>query len=161
MLNARRHNESHGNPDAELFEVANVYLPRLGQPLPDQPTRLAIVSGRDFLGLKGVIEGLLERFHSIEGFAARPASVPMFATGRAAELTYTNAAATVTAVSVALLGWLILETQSGPALGLAERLSSSLQTSWPLIVALVVRAHTPRTSTAASSRGPAEVRPAR
>jgi phenylalanyl-tRNA synthetase beta chain len=87
LLNARQHNEAHGNPDAELFEVANVYLPRPGQPLPDQPTRLAIVSGRDFWGLKGVIEGLLERFHAIEGFEARPASVPMFAAGRAAELT--------------------------------------------------------------------------
>ena len=30
LLAARRHNEAHGNPDAELFEIANVYLPRPG-----------------------------------------------------------------------------------------------------------------------------------
>ena len=28
------HNEAHGNPDAELFEIANVYLPAPGEPLP-------------------------------------------------------------------------------------------------------------------------------
>jgi phenylalanyl-tRNA synthetase beta chain len=86
LLNARRHNEAHGNPDADLFEIANVYLPRPSQPLPDQPTRLALVSGRDFLGLKGVIEGLLERFHGLKGFEARQVTVPMFAEGRTAEL---------------------------------------------------------------------------
>ena len=47
------HNEAHGNPDAELFEIANVYLPRPGRPLPDEPTRLALVSGRDFRGSRG------------------------------------------------------------------------------------------------------------
>ena len=51
LLHARRYNEAHGTLDAELFEVANVYLPRPGQTLPDEPTRLALVSGRDFLGL--------------------------------------------------------------------------------------------------------------
>ena len=59
----RRHNEAHGNADAELFEIANVYLPRPDQPLPDEPTRLALVSGRDFRGLKGVVEALLARLH--------------------------------------------------------------------------------------------------
>ena len=43
LLAVRRHNEAHGNLDAELFEIANVYLPRPGQPLPDEPTRLAMV----------------------------------------------------------------------------------------------------------------------
>ena len=48
-------------------------------------------------------------------------------------------AATVTAVSIALLGWLIVETQGGSALGLAERLTSSVQITWPFIVALALR----------------------
>jgi hypothetical protein len=47
--------------------------------------------------------------------------------------------ATVTAVSVALLGWLIIQTQGGSVLGLAERLASSVQISWPFLVALALR----------------------
>jgi hypothetical protein len=45
----------------------------------------------------------------------------------------------VTAVSIALLGWLIVETQGGSVLGLAERLTSSVQITWPFIVALALR----------------------
>ncbi len=86
LLAARLHNESHGQFDAELFEIANVYLPRPGQGLPDEPTRLAIVAGRDFRGLKGVVEGLLDRLHIAAPLATRPAEVALFATGRAAEL---------------------------------------------------------------------------
>jgi hypothetical protein len=44
--------------------------------------------------------------------------------------------AAVTAVFVGLLGWLFIETQGGSLLGLAERLTSSLQTSWPFVVAV-------------------------
>jgi hypothetical protein len=48
-------------------------------------------------------------------------------------------AAAVTVVFVALLAWLVIETQGGTALGLAERLSSSVQITWPFVVALVLR----------------------
>ena len=48
-------------------------------------------------------------------------------------------AATVTAVSIALFGWLVIETQGGSDLGLAERLTSSVQITWPFIVALALR----------------------
>jgi hypothetical protein len=48
-------------------------------------------------------------------------------------------AATVTAVSIAMLGWLIIETQGGSVLGLAERLTSSIQITWPFVVALALR----------------------
>jgi hypothetical membrane protein len=53
-------------------------------------------------------------------------------------------AVAATAVFMALLAWLIFATQSGAALGLAERLSSSVQTSWPFIVALVLWHTAPR-----------------
>jgi hypothetical protein len=48
-------------------------------------------------------------------------------------------AAVVTAVFVALLGWLLLEARGGTLLGLSERVMSAVQTSWPFIVALAMR----------------------
>ena len=51
--------------------------------------------------------------------------------------------AAVTAVFLVLLGWLVAETQGGSVLGLAERLTTSVQTSWPFIVALALRRGTP------------------
>jgi hypothetical protein len=57
----------------------------------------------------------------------------------------TRGSAAVTVVFVALLGWLVIETQGGGDLGLAERLSSSVQTSWPFIVAVTLRRSTSRT----------------
>ena len=47
--------------------------------------------------------------------------------------------AAVTAVFVALLGWLFIQTRDGSVLGLAERLTSSIQTCWPFIVAVALR----------------------
>jgi phenylalanyl-tRNA synthetase beta chain len=86
LLAARRHNEAHGNADAELFEIANVYLPRPGQELPDEPTRLGLVSGRAVLGLKGVVEALLGRLHTAADLDVRPVDIPGLTPGRAAEL---------------------------------------------------------------------------
>lgn len=85
LLAARRHNEAHGNPDASLFEIAQVYLPRNDAELPEEPRRLGLVSGLDFLGLKGVIEGLVGRLHAGE-LVARATDLPFFSAGRSAEL---------------------------------------------------------------------------
>jgi hypothetical protein len=45
----------------------------------------------------------------------------------------------VTVVFAAMLGWVLVEIQGGGALGLAERTTASVQTSWPLLVALLLR----------------------
>jgi hypothetical membrane protein len=50
-----------------------------------------------------------------------------------------RATAAVTVVSLALLTWLVVETQGGAALGLAERLVTGLQMTWPLVVILALR----------------------
>jgi Protein of unknown function (DUF998) len=47
--------------------------------------------------------------------------------------------AAVTAVFVALLGLLLAETRDGSVLGLTERLTTSIQTSWPFIIAVALR----------------------
>jgi phenylalanyl-tRNA synthetase beta chain len=86
QLFVRLHNESHGQFDTELFEIAHVYLPRPDRVLPDEPTRLALVSWRDFLQLKGMVEALLERLHVPGPLVARPVEIGLFAPGRAAEL---------------------------------------------------------------------------
>ncbi len=86
LLSVRLHNESHGQFDAELFEIANVYLPRDDHDVPDEPTRLTILAGRDFRGIKGVVEGLLKRLHAEAPLKARPAEIALFTPGRAAEL---------------------------------------------------------------------------
>jgi hypothetical protein len=65
-------------------------------------------------------------------FAARRASPRPLVLG-----VYGSAA--VTAVFLALLGWLFIETRDGSVLGLAERLTSSIQTCWPFIVAVALR----------------------
>ena len=53
-----------------------------------------------------------------------------------------RAVAAVTVVSLALLTWLVVETQGGSALGLAERLVTGLQMTWPFVVILALRGGT-------------------
>jgi hypothetical membrane protein len=45
----------------------------------------------------------------------------------------------VTLVFLAMLGWVLVETQGGSALGLAERLTASVQTAWPFVVVVALR----------------------
>ena len=77
----------------------------------------------------------------------RAASGPVILTGRGS--------AAVTAVFIALLGWLVIETQNGSLLGLAERLCSLIPTSWPFVVALMLW----RSAAWAAGPGPAGERP--
>jgi hypothetical membrane protein len=67
---------------------------------------------------------------------------PAFAARRASPrplILSAHGSAAVTAVFVALLGWLLAETRDGSALGLAERLTSSIQTCWPFVIAVALR----------------------
>jgi hypothetical membrane protein len=67
---------------------------------------------------------------------------PAFTGGRAPSrplILRPRGAAAVTAVSVALLVWLVAETQGGSSLGLAERLVTGTQVAWPFIVILALR----------------------
>ena len=60
LLEVRRINEYRSNTDIDLFETAKVYLPNGADKIPDQPTKLALVSGRDYFAVKGVIETLIQ-----------------------------------------------------------------------------------------------------
>jgi phenylalanyl-tRNA synthetase beta chain len=91
--------------DVRLFELGPVYLPRPGQPLPDEPRRLALVmTGRqrsefwadtasgatanpqlDFYDLKGIVEALVNDLHLPE-VRHHPSTIPYLHPGQAAEL---------------------------------------------------------------------------
>ena len=58
---------------------------------------------------------------------------------------------------MALLGWLLAETRDGSVLGLAERLTSSIQTCWPFIVAVALR-RTRRPRPGLATGGPGSVK---
>jgi hypothetical protein len=67
---------------------------------------------------------------------------PAFAARRAAPrplILSGYGSAAVTAVFVTLLGWLFAETRDGSVLGLAERLTSSIETCWPFVIAVALR----------------------
>ena len=82
---------------------------------------------------------------------------PAFAARRAAPrppILSVHGSAAVTAVFAALLGWLLAETRDGSVLGLAERLTTSIQTCWPFITAVALRrTRRPRPGLAAGESG--------
>jgi Protein of unknown function (DUF998) len=63
-------------------------------------------------------------------------------------------AAIVTTVFMVLLGWLVIQTQGGSVLGLAERLTSSIQITWPFVVALALRSSVRRPRPALADQQP-------
>lgn len=66
--------------------------------------------------------------------------------------------AVVTAMFVGMLGWVVIETQGGSVLGLAERLTASVQTTWPLVIALALR-RAARSEMAGVRTGPGGMEP--
>jgi hypothetical protein len=81
-------------------------------------------------------------------FAARPGSLQPLIVSR-------PGSAVVTVTFLVLLCWLVIETQGGSYLGMAERLTSSVQTSWPFVVAVVLWRHAARTGRPELPGGPA------
>jgi len=83
-----------------VFEIARVYLPREGEPLPDEPSRLSMAlcgpreprswlanesPAMDFYDLKGVLEALCDHLN-VGDVGFEPADHPTFFPGRAATL---------------------------------------------------------------------------
>ena len=59
LIEVRRINEYRSNSDVNLFETAKVYLANGDHEIPSQPTKLAIISGRDYFAVKGMVETLI------------------------------------------------------------------------------------------------------
>lgn len=88
LLQCRRMNERQGNMNAELFEIAKVYL-SAGEGKPEheaEPMMAGLVSGRDFLALKGIVELMVDRLVPGATLSAKQSNLPEFAAGRGAEL---------------------------------------------------------------------------
>lgn len=85
LLEARRLNESLGNPVIELFETARVYLPS-ADGLPREQWTLGIVSAGDYHRVKGVVEGLLEALRSGSRLEAGDTKQPLLEPLRSSEL---------------------------------------------------------------------------
>lgn len=88
LLESRRKNERQGNFNAQLFEIAKVYLKASpGSPETEvEPTVIGLVSGRSVRELKGVIEELARRINRNATVTTRPSDVPQFTAGRGAEV---------------------------------------------------------------------------
>ena len=85
LLEARRVNESLGNPVIELFETARVFLPA-GDDLPTEQLTLGIVSGGDYYLLKGVVEQLAAALKCRAEVKAVGVRQPLLDAERASEL---------------------------------------------------------------------------
>ncbi len=62
MLDILSRNNAYHNKSVKLYELAKVYLPREGQPLPDEPKHLVLGTygaGETFFTLKGELETIL------------------------------------------------------------------------------------------------------
>jgi phenylalanyl-tRNA synthetase beta chain len=86
LLAARRQNECQGTLNAQLFEIARVFLAADPGNRQAEPKVLSAVSGRSFGELKGVIEQLLDAINHQVRLTAVPAEGPWFQPGRGAEL---------------------------------------------------------------------------
>ncbi len=86
LLACRRQNERHGYANAELFEVARVYLTAgFGQAEHRaEPLTIGIVSGRPFAQLSGVVEALAAELAPHAILTTEPAPHPEYTSGRGA-----------------------------------------------------------------------------
>lgn len=87
LLVSRRENERRGQFDADLFEVARVFLASEADDKTAQPKVLAGVTGRSFSETRGVLDAIVRKVCRADLLAVEPSDVKQFAAGRGAELT--------------------------------------------------------------------------
>jgi phenylalanyl-tRNA synthetase beta chain len=118
LLACRRLNERHGTLDAQLFEIAKVYLETAFDEPESlrEPPMIGFVSGRSFADAKGIVEALAHRIAPKGSVVVKPSEVRQFAPGRGADV-YLNGS---------LWGWLgELDRSVTEALDLEETLTVS------------------------------------
>ncbi|MDA0590477.1 MAG: phenylalanine--tRNA ligase subunit beta [Planctomycetota bacterium] len=86
LLASRRENERHGTFNAQLYEIASVYLSPEPTDPAAQPKMLSLVSGCSFAEMKGVLEAVARSVDPAAGITVAPSSVPQFVEGRGADI---------------------------------------------------------------------------
>lgn len=88
MLEILARNFNQRNASARLFEIAKIYTPTEGQPLPEETdcVTLGMYGGVDYYDLKGTVEALLGALGIDDAVFAPVADHPSFHPGRCASL---------------------------------------------------------------------------
>lgn len=87
LLQGRAANWASASLQADLFEIAHVYLPSgTGETLPQEQYSLGLIAGGDFFALKGVIETLCQRMGIGERLKVESVEHEGFARGGAVRL---------------------------------------------------------------------------
>ena len=103
LIEVKRINEYRSNIDVCLFETAKVYLTVGDDIIPDQPTKLALVSDRDFFAVKGVIETLVRTINPAAKLSIAACSHELLDASESGELS----------LGGELLGWIGQVSKSG------------------------------------------------
>ena len=114
LIEVRRINEYRNNLDASLFETATVYLTKGENKIPDQPVKLACVSGEDYFSVKGAIEMVVANINPAAELAVEACEFDLLDASKSAELKLNGAT----------LGWVgEVSKAAGKKFGLRSRAS--------------------------------------
>ena len=86
LIEVRRINEYRNNHDASLFETATVYLTKGENEIPDQPVKLACVSGEDYFMVKGAIEMVVSNINPAAELSVEACQFDLLDASKSAEL---------------------------------------------------------------------------
>lgn len=86
LLNSRLHNQAQSVRDADLFEVAQIYLPSSDGGLPTEQCSLAWVSSANFNTTKGILESLLESVCGVQAWTFADWANSLLEAGEGAKL---------------------------------------------------------------------------
>ena len=86
LLVARRVTERQGTLSADLYEIARVFLGTNPADPATQPLRVALITGRSFFEVKGVLEAVVRAINPALAITAAPSSIKQFIPGRGAAL---------------------------------------------------------------------------
>ncbi|OYP29399.1 phenylalanine--tRNA ligase subunit beta [Rhodopirellula sp. MGV] len=88
LLEARANNWASASIEANLFEMAHVYLPdQAAEGLPEEHYSVGIVSGENFFVVKGAVETLCQSMGIGQSFGVKPKPIKGFVEGQVVELT--------------------------------------------------------------------------
>ena len=90
LLDILSRNNAYHNKSCKLYELAKIYLPKEGQPLPEEPKMLMLGtygSGENFFTLKGELEAILNGLRIEKARYTADSTNPSYHPGRCAKVT--------------------------------------------------------------------------